>query len=392
MTLAQIGTDVYLPSLPDIKWHFGISNTETQLTITYYLIGFAFSQLFYGPLSDRYGRKPFLLLGTATYCMMSFVAANATSINTLLIARGLQGLGGGACSVIPRAIMRDHFTGKELEKIVIYQSMVWSIIPITMPLIGSYIQHFLGWRYNFLFLASISFVSLILCFLFQESHQQKEKQLSVKNIIKEYKNILMHKQFVAHLICSIGIVGSSIAFNVTAPLIIRETLHLSTLQYGWSIFFVAVSFIFGISTNRWLLGKYSSLLIVKYGLIASTLCSLLLILFGFFSSFHLLEFLIPIFFLEIGCALVFPSNAAKAMELFPHIAGKAAAIFGCSVFLGASLSSAIISLFSVRSLLPLGIFLAIANMMMIFAYRNIVNHHYSMDLGIPHKKLRSNDL
>lgn len=113
MTLAQIGTDVYLPSFPAIKTALLTTDTYVQLTFSVFLAGFAVSQLIYGPLSDRFGRKPFLIIGVSFYFLTSIVAAITSSITLLLVARTIQGFGAGACSVIPRAIMQDSFSGKE---------------------------------------------------------------------------------------------------------------------------------------------------------------------------------------------------------------------------------------------------------------------------------------
>ena len=98
MTLLQMGSDIYLPSFPAIAAELQTDISYVQLTLSVFFGGFAVSQLIYGPLSDRFGRKPFLLIGVSIYCLMSMLAASATSITVLLIARILQGFGAGACS------------------------------------------------------------------------------------------------------------------------------------------------------------------------------------------------------------------------------------------------------------------------------------------------------
>jgi Bcr/CflA subfamily drug resistance transporter len=373
MTLTQVGTDVYLPSLPAIKSQLMTTNTYVQLTMSLFLAGSAISQLFYGPLSDRFGRKPFLLIGVSIFFLTSIIAAFVDSITILLILRTFQGLGAGACIVIPRAIMRDRFTGKALEEMVIYQSMVWAIVPISAPLLGSYVQHYFGWRYNFLLLALFAFIGMILCLLIKETHAQIENNIAISEIINDYKKILAHKQFLLYFVCTLGVIALLTAFNVSAPLIIQETLHLSALQYGWSIFFVAASFIFGTILNRWLLDKISGYVIVRYGLLLTLTSGLLLLFFEVFNQVNLLKLLIPIFILQIGCAFIFSSNAAKIMEIFPHLAGKTAAIFGCGIFLSGALASVIISLFSVGTFFPLAIFILIISFIMIISYRMIIH-------------------
>lgn len=149
MVIGQMGTDVYLASLPAIHVALNTSTSTTQYTFSIFLAGFALSQLFYGPLSDCYGRKPFIIFGLLMFTVTGLFCAFSTNIIELLTARFFQGVGAGACTVIARAVMRDTFDGKDITKMNIYQSMVWSMVPISAPLLGSYIQYYLGWRYNF---------------------------------------------------------------------------------------------------------------------------------------------------------------------------------------------------------------------------------------------------
>jgi len=375
MTLAQIGTDVYLPSFPAIKAALLTTNTYVQLTFSVFLAGFAVSQLIYGPLSDRFGRKPFLIVGVSLYFLTSIIAAMTSSITLLLVARTVQGFGAGACSVIPRAIMQDSFSGKALTKINLYQSMVWSLIPISAPLLGSYIQHFLGWRYNFVFLAVISMLALILVFTFKETIKEKEDSLTLKKVVIHYQKIFFHTPFFANLIGAIGIVSMLAAFNVTAPLLIQDTLHLSSVQYGWSIFMVALSFLVGILINKHLISKdWQSNKIASVGiyLIGTSACALLVC--ATFKSFDVWMLLIPVMILQIGSALVFPNHATKALQYFPSITGKAAAVFGCSLFLGSTLTSSIMSVLPTVSLMPLAIVISVITGMMVMAHIKTLSH------------------
>ncbi len=379
MILAQIGTDVYLPSFPEIKAQFITTNALVQLTFSVFLLGFALSQLIYGPLADRYGRKFPLLTGVFIYFIMSLVAAITSSIEILLIARALQGVGAGACSVIPRAIMSDRFSGIALQKMTIYQAMVWSIIPISAPLIGSYIQHYLGWRFNFLLLSFISLTALIMCLFFKETYVPQEKKLSVKKILKDYRQIFFHQRLLCYLICATCVIGLVTLFNVSAPLFLRETLHLSAIQYGWSIFTVAISFIIGTIINRKLLTSKSSLTIAWYGVVLTWIAGFLLLIFSFTNYLHLMELLIPIFIMQIGCALIFPSCAAKIMEFFPHMAGKIAAIFGFSISFGSMLASIIAALLPVHTLVPLAVVIASLNIVIFIFYRIIHNNEVTYE-------------
>ena len=382
MTLAQMGTDVYLPSFPAIKMALLTTTTFVQLTFSVFLAGFAVSQLIYGPLSDRFGRKPFLLIGVSLYFLTSIIAATTSSIYVLLIARTIQGMGAGACSVIPRAIMQDHFSGKELERINIYQSMTWSLVPILAPLMGSYIQHYLGWRFNFIFLAIISFSALIFIIMFKESIKERETSLTIRQVITHYKKVVFHNQFFANLVCAISVVGILAAFNVSAPILIQETLHLSSLQYGWSIFIVGMSFLIGALLNRFLMSRgWLGNHIASIGIGLVSIAVLTLVACGAFKNFNVWMLLFPIMIMQVGSALIFPNNSTKALQYFPNIAGKAAAIFGCSLFLGSTITSGIISVLPTESLIPLSLVILIITVIMLTAHLKILAHESLLSQG-----------
>jgi Bcr/CflA subfamily drug resistance transporter len=357
MMFMQIGTDLYLPSFPTIREELHTTNQMVQHTFSIFLAGFAISQLIYGTLSDRYGRKPFLIIGMAIYFSMCLVCATTSSIVVLLTARGVQGLGAGACTAMSRAIMRDVFSGKAFQRMVLYQTLTWSCIPITAPLLGSYIQHYFGWRYNFGFLAFFSFLGLLMTFLFKETIKQRDVSLEIRAILSDYRQILFHKQFFPPLICSMCVIGAIAAFNVNAPLLLQDTLHLTPIHYGWAVFSVALFFLLGTLINRYALSSLEGSTITSIGISLIGISIFLLLGFSFFSSFSLLMLLIPAMILQVGLSFVFPINTAKATSLFPEMAGKTAAVFGCALFLGGSLTSSIISVLPKNSLFPLGLVL-----------------------------------
>lgn len=369
MVLSQLATDLYLPSFPAIAIALGVSVSSVQLTFSGYLAGFALSQLVYGSLCDRYGRKPFLMIGIIIYFLMAIVSALSASIISLLISRVIQGIGAGACSVIPRAIMRDCFSGRELEKITIYQSIVWSFVPISAPLLGSYVQHYLGWQYNFILLACISLLALIMCLFFHETIVEKDAQAPISHILKQYISIMGNKRFYPPLLCAVCVICFLTAFNVSAPILIQKTIGVSTIQYGWSVFVVAVSFMVASVVNRLLSSWIDVKKIVMIGFIFIFIAVLLMFIALIFSRLTLYSLLIPIMLIQVGSAFVFPGNVAKAMQVFPDKAGKSAAIFGMSIFSGGAIVSFFMSILPEHNLLPLTILYSTLLFIMSVFYR-----------------------
>ena len=351
--LAQAGTDIYLPSLPAIKIALRTDIGYVQLTVSVFLASFALSQLIYGPLSDRFGRKLIVIFATGLYCLMSLLAACSTSIIQLLIVRAVQGVGAGGCSLISRSIVRDRFSGRELETIAVYLSLVWSLVPVLAPLLGSYVQHYLGWQYNFILLMVTSLIVFMMSLCFKETLLEKDKRLHFNDVFIQYIRIITNKKFLAPLFCAMGAVNLLIAFNVSAPVIIQEVIGLSTIEYGWSIFTVAVTYMLGVIVNRILMRFYQNDQIVGFGIVLLFLGAGLLYYTLFFKKLSLVLFLVPIIFMELGAAFIYPGSMAKTMDIFPDKAGKASAVFGSGLFLSGTVTSALISFLPMHNLLSL---------------------------------------
>ena len=144
--IGPLTTDMYLPSLPDIARLLNASTAQVQLTVSAYLLGFAFGQIFYGPLADRHGRKPVLLGAMALYCAASLACALSTSIEMLIAARALQALGGSGGIVLARAIVRDLYSGARAGRELSLIGAVMALAPVLAPLIGGVLQTGFGWR------------------------------------------------------------------------------------------------------------------------------------------------------------------------------------------------------------------------------------------------------
>src|SRR5664279_803388 len=144
--IAPLTTDMYLPSLPDIARQLAASTAQVQLTISAYLIGYAVGQLFYGPMSDRHGRKPVLLAALALYCAASLACALSTSIEMLIAARFVQALGGSGGIVLARAIVRDLYSGVRAGRELSMIGSVMALAPVLAPVVGGILQTGFGWR------------------------------------------------------------------------------------------------------------------------------------------------------------------------------------------------------------------------------------------------------
>ena len=159
--LGPLSMDMYLPSLPDIAHVLGAPVVRTQLTISSYLIGFAVGQMIYGPLSDRYGRRPVLLAAVALYLASTLACAAAQSVDLLIAARLLQGISGSGAIVLARAIVRDVYSGVQAARELSLMGSISATAPIVAPMIGGVLQAGFGWRANFICMSVGGLIALL---------------------------------------------------------------------------------------------------------------------------------------------------------------------------------------------------------------------------------------
>lgn len=170
-----LSTDLYLPALPQMNSYFGSSSAITNLTLSAFFIFYAVGMLFWGPLSDKYGRKPVLLTGSIVYTICSIACALSSNIYFLILARAFQGIGAGGITSVSLAIIKDSFSGKRRESILAVCQTVSGLAPMLAPVVGAMILHFTNWRGTFWTLAVISIISLVLSVLYQETLKEEDR-------------------------------------------------------------------------------------------------------------------------------------------------------------------------------------------------------------------------
>ncbi|MBC3804304.1 Bcr/CflA family efflux MFS transporter [Acetobacterium fimetarium] len=170
-----LSTDMYLPALPSMNSYFGSSSTITNLTLSAFFLFYAVGILFWGPLSDKYGRKPILLVGSIIYAASSIACALSVNIYFLIIARILQGIGAGGITSVSMAIVKDAYSGKKRESVLAICQTIAGLAPMIAPIIGGLILRFSDWRGSFWTLALISLVNLGFSVLFQETLKDEDR-------------------------------------------------------------------------------------------------------------------------------------------------------------------------------------------------------------------------
>ncbi|HEY2842808.1 MAG TPA: multidrug effflux MFS transporter, partial [Bryobacteraceae bacterium] len=232
---APVSIDMYLPAMPQMEQVFHTSAAAVQYTMVTFLVGFALGQSLYGPITDRFGRKPPLYASLVLFIASSAACALAPSIRIMSFFRLLQAIGACGGSVISRAIVRDLFPPSELRRIFSMLILVVGVSPVIAPLFGSYLLLWFGWQAAFVTQALIG----VACFgamhfrLPESLPREARRPLRLDTIVSAYSRLIKDRTFLgASVVCGFGSAGM-FAYITSAPFVFISLYHVPTQQFGW---------------------------------------------------------------------------------------------------------------------------------------------------------------
>ena len=290
--LPPLSTDLPLPALPEIAAVFGVENYATNMILIVFFLTYAISTLVWGPLSDKYGRKPILFIGYTIYLVGSFLCGMATSVEQLIIFRALQGIGGGVSMTVSSAIVRDVYRGKKQENVLaVVQSMIM-ICPIIAPVLGAILQTFISWRGVFFAQTVLSLIVVVGAILFKETNTEK---LDVKVLsalarllpVLKYGNFrLMVIAFSLPVICIMAWVSSS-------AYIYEDFFGMDSQTYSYFFAITAIGAVIGPVSYIWISRKFKRYNILIFCFIEIIISGIVILVFGATSPWLLAFLLLP---------------------------------------------------------------------------------------------------
>ena len=329
MTIAYSSIGIYTPAMPAIGDYYGVSASAVQLTFTIYIVTFAFGQLFYGPFSDRYGRRPAILLGLAIYILGSILAVLSFSIELLILSRAIQAFGGCSGPVVGRAILRDLFDRDDGAKILSYVAMLMGAAPAFAPVIGGYLQVTLGRSSIFVLLTALGFVFIILNYIFLDETNFKKTRKSQKNIfytIKVYFSFLRSPLFTSYTFVAAFAMAAVFVYASGAPFLLIELLSITPDIYGWYVVIPTIFNLTGAFVAARLVKRLGGDKLIIAGALMILFGGILIITFAIFLSFSVKTILVPMSVIMFGIAILYPSAAQGAVSLYPNKAGSASSL------------------------------------------------------------------
>lgn len=362
-SVAPMGVDTYLPSIPEISKYFNVSIEKIELSLSIFLIGFSIGQIFGGPISDRYGRRIGSITGLLGFSFFSFLIIFSSNIYELWTYRFLEAFFGGIVVVNAAASVRDRFHGKEAAKVFSLMGMVRSVAPMIAPFIGAFIIHFFTWKAVFVFL---TIYPLVIAFLVYKDLNESFTYIK-QNIYTSFKSVLTHKEAVKYmLVLGLSFGGFFILISKSSFIYI-EHYNISTDYFP---FFFGINFVVLmalIRVNVRLLKSFTPKQIVKLALAIQILSGSLFILN--YETIPLAFTVILIASYMGVMAFVFGNCLALAIEFFPKNAGVASSVIGVLQFgLGALVSSISLS-FTDHTFLPIAISITISSILAILLLR-----------------------
>lgn len=322
--------DLYLPALPAIATNLAASPEQVQQTLSVYMIGFAFSQLIYGPLSDRFGRRPVLLAGIAIYIAASIACALAQSVEQLIAFRLLQAIGASCGPVLGRAVIRDYFTREEAARIMSWVVSVMALAPILAPVFGGFIATWANWQMNFWVLAIFAGIVLAAIVLFLgESNQFRDPSATKpRAMIRNFGTILCHRIYVGFLVTNICMFAGLFAWLTGSSFVLIDIMGMPPLEYGLAFGIASIGFLFGAQTAARLVRRFG----IERMCIAGATCAavggfaiLILLWTGATTPLAVMGPTIIYFF---GMGISTPNLQAGAVAPFPRQAGTASSLLG----------------------------------------------------------------
>ncbi|WP_310611761.1 Bcr/CflA family efflux MFS transporter [Limnohabitans sp.] len=328
--IQPVATDLYLPALPAIKSEFGAELSHVQLTLSALLLAFGTSQLVWGPLSDRFGRRPILLWGLGAFTMAGLGCVMASSMQELIVWRALQGAAMGAVVMCARAIVRDLYTPEAGAGVMSKAFTGLGFLACSSAPLGSLLTDLWSWHAALSLVMSFGAITWVMvALLFKETvHRKNPHALQVKVLAKTWWKILRHPTFVAFSCVSIGSYGGLFTFLASSAFVFIDLLGLARWEYGLLLFSMSFTYLLGTVLCRRLLARFGVTYTVAIGGVFSLVGGGLMAIHAWLGWQSVLSLMGPFYLFILAHSIHQSCGQSGAVGPFPKAAGAASALGG----------------------------------------------------------------
>jgi DHA1 family bicyclomycin/chloramphenicol resistance-like MFS transporter len=367
-----LSTDIYLPALPRMVEGLNTTSSTVNLTLSFFFIFYALGTMFWGPLSDKYGRKKILIIGMSIYVTASILCVFSVGIYELIVFRILQAIGCGAATGVATAIVKDVYSGrKRLTVLSIVQSM-GMVSPIVSPVIGALILKYLSWRGVFVVLAVIGVISLLGCLAMEETIEVKNKG-SIFKAIGRLGVVAKNKSFTSLLLTFSMIAIPSMSFISASSYIYVDGFGLSEQAYSYYFAANAVFFMIGPLLYIKISKYFKSSLVITCSYVVTTISGVLICIIGGLNPMTFALCLIPT---SLFGSIMGPARTNLMIEQLQGDMGAASSLMSCAFTFFGCIGMFVISLDFSNRILVMGLMYAIIGAISLIAWNIIYRKPY----------------
>lgn len=345
--VGALAIDTYLPSIPAIGRDFAVGPVAVQQTLSVFLFTFAFMMLFYGTLSDSFGRRPVILAALLVYTLASAGAALAPTFGWLLVFRALQGLSAGAGSVIGQAIVQDRFSGADAQRIMSHVMMVFGLAPAIAPILGGWLHVTFGWRATFVFLALFGAAMVLAVWKLLPESLPREKRHAFHGvaIARNYAKVLGHPQFLL-LSLAVGLAFGGLSLYIgSAANFVMEILGLPETAFGWMFIPLISGMVLGSAWGGKRASKIKAPRMLRIGYGLMLLACVLNVGYTALAGERVTVpwAVLPLMVYTFGLAVAMPAIQVGALGLFPDNRGLASSMLSFIQMMSFALMSGLVA-------------------------------------------------
>jgi DHA1 family bicyclomycin/chloramphenicol resistance-like MFS transporter len=357
---APLSIDMYLPSMPLLEKVFNATTAQVQITLVTFLLGYALGQALYGPITDRFGRKPPLYASLAIFVLSSIACALSKSVNVLSVFRLLQAVGACGGAVVSRAMVRDLFPPVDLRRIFSMLVLVLGVSPLISPFIGGYLLVWFGWKSVFFTQASLGALTLLaMHFRLAESLAPEDvRSLHMDQVVAGYAHLLRDRTFLgASLVCGFSSAGM-FAYIASAPFVFINMYKLPPQQFGWLFAAIAAGLIGASQVNGRMSHKIPIWRVLRISNIVQLVSGIAVLATAATGFGGLVGIFAPVFVYMCATGFVFPNGNTIAMMRHGNMAGTASALLGTNQFVIAAATTIVLGMIDNSSAMPMAIVIA----------------------------------
>ncbi len=370
VAMNPVSTDSLAPGVPALRDYFGVSTSNANLVFSLYVFAFGAMQLVYGPIADRFGRRPVLLAALVLYCVATLLAATAQTFEALLVARALQGASASAAPALARAVIRDLYGVEGSRRVMSYVMSAFGIVAIIAPVIGGVLVAWQGWQASFYFclIYGVFTISAVFILLKESRPEDAPAKLSLSTTFSVYASLTPTPAFALNCVTNMLMYAAMFVWLSGSMLVIVDGYGIPAEIGGLFLAFGSAGFMLGAGLAGRLGARFSAPVLIIAGsliAIAATSALLLLALLGIRDG---LAVALPALVWMFGHGLHYPQSMAAAVAPFPRTAGAASSLIGFYQTCAGAVAAFIMGAIHDGTAIPLGGLMLALSILALLAY------------------------